>query len=304
MVAEHIDTTDAYKFVEILKSGSELYHTKGNFEDWANDVLDLCLEHRKVKASGGVIIPQVGDHLEIKRQLSTFLDLSKKQKNYVENIINRYWENPNNEPVSNTLPEENGQIFCCNLVPVILGFDRPIGVAWVVSENVFSQITRFIVEYAAGIVSLVIRAEKGTHALRQLSEPVLVNTEKISKVYMYVTQLCISVLTCKACILWRVNKTKNVLNTVASSGEGCTSMRVDMSIGNGIAGKCAQDGKRKIIDDLYAVDATANPALIREKKLRSAIFVPLDTGGEIEGVLAAYANRPHAFSKFDCDILS
>jgi signal transduction histidine kinase len=52
----------------------------------------------------------------------------------------------------------------------------------------------------------------------------------------------------------------------------------------------------------YEIEALQFPEVANQHGLRSAIYVPLDIGQEIIGVMAVYSDRPKGFSKFEKDI--
>jgi two-component system autoinducer 1 sensor kinase/phosphatase LuxN len=48
----------------------------------------------------------------------------------------------------------------------------------------------------------------------------------------------------------------------------------------------------------------AQAEVVKQKKFRAAVFVPIDSGSDTAGVIGVYASRPYAFSHLDIDIVS
>lgn len=149
------------------------------------------------------------------------------------------------------------------------------------------------------------RAEKLAHSLDLLAASILVSSVTTDDVASKVAQATLAALNCSAVIVWRL-QANNRLHTIAAVGsaEGLTlNMRTDQ----GIAGRCAASYQNILIDDLLdsaeltrkGITKIHHEHIVTNKQWRSAIFVPLDIGGQAAGVLGAYGPRPRGFSTID-----
>lgn len=78
---------------------------------------------------------------------------------------------------------------------------------------------------------------------------------------------------------------------------------MQLRIGEGIAGKVAQSGKAKLVDDLKLEPNAAYPSLISTEGLRAFVSVPLRAKGNVLGVMNVASHTPQRFSKRDMFIL-
>lgn len=76
-----------------------------------------------------------------------------------------------------------------------------------------------------------------------------------------------------------------------------------LRLGEGIAGKVAQSGKAKLVEDLASEPNAAHPSLISTEGLRAFVSVPLQAKGSVLGVMNVASHTPRRFSKRDMLIL-
>lgn len=76
-----------------------------------------------------------------------------------------------------------------------------------------------------------------------------------------------------------------------------------LSLGEGISGKVAQNGKAKLVEDLVSEPNAAHPSLISTEGLRAFVSVPLRAKGKVLGVMNVASHAPRRFSERDMLIL-
>jgi signal transduction histidine kinase len=201
------------------------------------------------------------------------------------------------------------------LVPLASSFDRPIGYVWVVTKNAQSDSVTMILESAATLIVLAVRAAVASSAIRLMATPVWGSASTTEAYAHDVASTCVKALGCAGVLIWEVKAQTGNLKTLAAvkgPGNGRPIPATDMPVGKGIAGHCAEDNATIVIDDLLDADELStkgyphpqHPDIVRQEGWRSAILVPLDIGGRAAGVLAAYAIRPRAFFQLDVTIAS
>jgi len=76
-----------------------------------------------------------------------------------------------------------------------------------------------------------------------------------------------------------------------------------LKLGEGIAGKVAQSGKSKLVDDLASEPNAAHPSLISTEGLRAFVSVPLRAKGKVLGVMNVASYAPRQFTERDMLVL-
>lgn len=76
-----------------------------------------------------------------------------------------------------------------------------------------------------------------------------------------------------------------------------------LRLGEGVAGKVAQSGKAKLVEDLASEPNAAHPSLISTEGLRALVSVPLRARGSVLGVMNVASHTPRRFSERDMLIL-
>jgi len=77
----------------------------------------------------------------------------------------------------------------------------------------------------------------------------------------------------------------------------------DIKMGQGIAGKVAEEGRPATIFDVRKDKQYINRDIARKENLCSLLCVPLSVKGRIIGVLNSYTSTPHKFSRNEINIL-
>jgi signal transduction histidine kinase len=78
---------------------------------------------------------------------------------------------------------------------------------------------------------------------------------------------------------------------------------MQLNLGEGIAGKVAQNGKPKLVEDLTLEYNAAHPSLISNEGLRAFVSVPLRAKGNVLGVMNVASHTAQRFSGRDMLIL-
>jgi len=78
---------------------------------------------------------------------------------------------------------------------------------------------------------------------------------------------------------------------------------MQLNLGEGVAGKVAQNGKSKLVEDLKLESNVAHPSLISNEGLRAFVSVPLRAKGNVLGVMNVASHTPQRFSERDMLIL-
>jgi len=299
---------DLNAFIGALTDHGRILAGGAGYEAWASGLQDLCLSHRNVLASGGLLVPQLGEDAGFPQpfhRAAESLDFSI-DRNAFDAELESLWQSGTVEARTIRIGStQEGEEAVCLFSPVSYGFDRPIGYFWVVVADSGAELAQSVLHYASVLTSICVRAEKACHALGTLSRPVWKDSGLGSSrdLARYAAEICQEALCCHAAIVWFVDKKEKLLRTAGTSGQGCDRLKVDMDLGEGIAGACATENTVRVEDDLENKKGVMHRRVVQEKLLRSGIFVPLDAGGEVLGVLAAYASRPNAFSGLDTSIV-
>jgi signal transduction protein with GAF and PtsI domain len=80
--------------------------------------------------------------------------------------------------------------------------------------------------------------------------------------------------------------------------------KAPLKIGEGIAGKVAQENKPKAIKDVTKEEEYRYKDIAKKEGLRSLLCVPLAVKGKVIGVLNCYTSKAHDFSSTDIDMLT
>ncbi|MCK4818938.1 GAF domain-containing sensor histidine kinase, partial [bacterium] len=286
------------------------------FKNWAKDVLIICLHGIHTIGCGGYLVPQLGE--DSGHDTYSFVQTNNDQniKELVKTIYKRlddFWNVLHTEPCEYQLPDllDEMSSFALVVSPVTYIFDRPIGYFWAVCNKDQVVETEDALKFSVILVALLVHYHKANFSLKLLSKPVWQEKESSKKSAYRIAESCLKALSCKATIIWHVVKgrSKNMLKTLATAGNA-KGVSFDMTFGQGVAGICVAEGKPILIDDLwdmeelrrFGIKKVAHARLVKQLKFRSAIFVPLDIGSHIQGVLGAYTDRPRGFSSVDKNI--
>ena len=256
------------------------------------------------------IIPQIGPEARSEVVFSInqqpALDLCPDLKER----LNSLWTSLKTDSIQVDLPLVNKTTEKLSYSPITAGFNRPIGYLWSTTSNERAADALARLSFVSRELAITARAEKVSFALRELAQPL----EAISgrEPGAAIASACRRALACSAVVVWELRplSSKN-LKTVAAVNSKGDNLELDMKVGQGVAGRSAQDCATIVIDDLLDsaeleaknIQRTHHIGVVREHKWRSGLFTPLDIGGEVAGVIAAYATRPREFSTIDENIL-
>lgn len=272
------------------------------FDRWASSLLEILFNGHNLLTLGGFLAPQdcsVRNGREIIN-----LNLNGINIDELQSVLDFYQVSElmviNEKAIKWSHGVENWVI----ISPINYGYSAPIGYYWAVVSADEKEIVKNILHISSLLCSLAVKSEKAFHALECLSRPTWKELNSVESAIRYAADLSVKALLCKAAVVWKIDYKAGQLITVHSVGEKCGNLKVTMPIGNGVAGKCASNAKVYKIDDLWEEEDVVHPILVRDKKLRSGIFVPLDTGSEIIGVLGVYSERVRALSDIDVQIVT
>lgn len=79
--------------------------------------------------------------------------------------------------------------------------------------------------------------------------------------------------------------------------------RVQLRVGEGIAGRVAQSGKATFLEDISTDPRVANPDLVSTEGLKAFISVPLRAKDKVLGVINVASRSPRHFSRTDMHLL-
>ena len=98
-------------------------------------------------------------------------------------------------------------------------------------------------------------------------------------------------------------KTKTLSYRVYHNLSSKYADQMRLHLGEGIAGKVAQSGKSKLVEDLQEDPNAAYPSLIGTEGLKAFISVPLQARGYVLGVMNVASRSPRKFSERDLLLL-
>ena len=198
---------DLDEFIKTLTNNQKILTGGSSYEDWASDLLDLCLQHRNVVASGGLLVPQLGEEAghskSFERAINRF-DLNIKE---LHSILEDFWKDkPREGKCISFSSSDSGNNLSCVFSPISYGFDRPVGYFWAVVSEESCKEAKKVVLFASILVSLCVRAEKSCYAISLLSKPVWGKIDTAISASKYAANMCLQALSCRAVVIWKVNK--------------------------------------------------------------------------------------------------
>ncbi|MFH0772594.1 MAG: GAF and ANTAR domain-containing protein [Candidatus Omnitrophota bacterium] len=146
--------------------------------------------------------------------------------------------------------------------------------------------------------------EKQIEALSRISQTITSNLylEDILRLIVMVTA---EVMNSKICSLMLIDEETNELVVRATqSVSESYNRKPDIKIGQGIAGKVAQENKPIAVLDVRKDPGYINVAIAKKEKLCSLLSVPMSVKGRLIGVLNSYTSTPHKFTCNEINILT
>jgi len=293
----------------VLRGGDDL-------RAWVKTLIRSMLDQKTLHISGGLIVPQMGDKAGLPLQFIASRSSIPKcyDQKSIRALLRYFWDSrETTTQIHKVMCTHSKQHLSCVIVPISAWFDRPIGYYYSIAEEEEPKQVAIIasqMNQAASLVALAIRSEKSCAAISALAKPAWLSESTTVRTVTDVTESFLNALSCLAVIVWKTDSRGKMLHTLVTTGNAGANLKVDMPIGKGAAGKCAGNNCVLVIDDLldkgelssYGIQNIAHSQVVKDYGWRSALFVPLDIGGETVGVLAAYAGRPRGFSQLDKDI--
>jgi signal transduction histidine kinase len=284
------------------------------FKDWSMELLSIKLAGMDFVCAGGLVVPQVGEKagegIEFLIMGSGWASGDSSGSAVVaesEAIGRACWVAPSSDirhVVLDSLPQ-----FICVIAPVSFLFDRPVGYFWLTTTATLAAPAEVILKSTVRLFAVVVRSEIAWNALTELASPIWLDVSTAQGTALEIGRACRRALACSAVVIWENHTSSNILRTLAVAGLGGVP-QLDMHVGAGIAGTCAVDSRVVVVDNMQdlillqrlSLPVPAHSEVIEQQGWKSGIFVPLDVGDRIAGVLGAFASRARAFAEIDLKI--
>jgi signal transduction histidine kinase len=278
---------------------------------WIVDVLTTCMSGLDFFCVSGVVYPQHGLHAGVEKKfnlkkrhhdlLSTESHL-KIIESSVMDILSSHQAN-NYEQFNYDI----GDGVYCAVIPIYSGFVRPIGALWAFYPDANNNKMIKNLQVASKIIALSMHSEKANNALNHLGYQNWIDSNCFQAAARNIVLRCKQAIACADVIVWEKTVDEKFLVTIASTSP---EKPVDMPIKKGLAGYCARNAKFLLIDDLLdknevrevCPDGLAHEKVVIERGWKTGMFVPLDIGGEILGVMGIYGERKFGMSELDKNI--
>jgi len=126
--------------------------------------------------------------------------------------------------------------------------------------------------------------------------------EDILKLIVTVTA---EIMNSKICSLMLIDeKTGELILKATQSMSEAYNKKPALKIGEGVAGKVAEENKPKAVYDISKEPEYRSKNIAKEEGLKSLLSVPLAVKGRVIGVLNNYTSEPHKFTKMEINILT
>ena len=125
--------------------------------------------------------------------------------------------------------------------------------------------------------------------------------EDILKLIVTVTAEVMGSKICSIMLLDTVKKVLTIKATQSMSKEYLNKR--PLKLGEGIAGKVAQENKPAIVENIQEAEEYKFKDIGIKEGLVSMLSVPLHVKGKVIGVLNTYTSMPHSFSDYEINIL-
>lgn len=125
--------------------------------------------------------------------------------------------------------------------------------------------------------------------------------EDILKLIVAVTAEVMGSKICSLMLLDTVKKELTIKATQSMSKEYLNKR--PLKLGEGIAGKVAQENKTAIVENIQEAEEYKFKDIGIKEGLVSMLSVPLHVKGKVIGVLNTYTSMPHSFSDYEINIL-
>lgn len=258
-------------------------------------------------AAGGTLVPQLGNQAGQAINFSINFDCQNATEN-----SNNQWATVNSKVWDAALGNvnivlEKGLIPTTHSLLTVKGTDTKgavILILWCVTTSGSTPVVEKMLALLCKAIQHQQETAKLAQVMKRLSEAPWFTQESIeTKTFSEEALECKLALQCADVLIWKVAK-----ENLKLVGSTCIDdVSFDMPLGKGIAGTCATDSKNIQISDLSSTTEIAfflpsgmmHAQEVRARGWKSGLFIPIDLGGEIGGVIGIYMLRPYAITSFD-----
>lgn len=303
------------KKTRLIQRREELILGEEISKQWCKDLLDIYFQSDDFIGAGIVIVPQAGTGSGRPTSIASNSNsdiIRKTEKIVFDHLIKSPSPDINYSELRGlNLPKNH--FFLAS--PISAGFDRHIGFLWAIFKQQIHDFALPFIENASDFIGLICSATKGSHVLKVLSKPIRESISNLDDSLLSVAKSCRDAVGCQAIVIWEADYTQphRMLITLISHGNCGNDLNIDLRFDEGIAGFCASKNELYNIDDLTSEEQILSQGItnkvvykevVEKYGWRSGIFAPIDIGQKVAGVIAAYGERPRAFSKIDETIVS
>jgi signal transduction protein with GAF and PtsI domain len=154
------------------------------------------------------------------------------------------------------------------------------------------------------------KIRKTASAAKQLEAISKVSSSITSNMYLgdilkLIVTVTAEIMDSKICSLMLIDeKTKELVLKATQSMSEIYNKKPHLKIGEGIAGKVAQENKPRTVYDLSREPEYRSTDIAAKEGLKSLLSVPLSVKGRVIGILNNYTSYPHYFTKTEVDVLT
>lgn len=142
------------------------------------------------------------------------------------------------------------------------------------------------------------------HALLEISEAVT-SERYIDDVLKLILTVAANVAGAKICsLLLLAEKSGELKLRATQSMDDVYTRKPNLRLGEGVAGRVAESGEPKIVEDVKKEPFYINREIARRAGLCSLLCLPLRVKGRVIGVLNCYTEELHHFSSTEVDVLT
>ncbi|MEW5768631.1 MAG: GAF and ANTAR domain-containing protein [bacterium] len=149
---------------------------------------------------------------------------------------------------------------------------------------------------------------KRLKAISKVSEAIVSNLY-LEDILRLITTVTAEVMGSRICSLMLLDEEKQELvvratNSISKEFYEAYNQKPNLKIGEGIAGKVAQENHPRIVADVTKEKDYKYKEMARKEGLVSLLCVPLSVKGKVIGVLTSYTSFPHKFTQSEVDVLT
>lgn len=145
---------------------------------------------------------------------------------------------------------------------------------------------------------------KQLEAISKVSRTITSNLY-LDDVLKLIVTVTAEIMNSKICSLMLIDEKKGELALKATqSMSEIYNKKPALKIGEGIAGKVAEENRPKVVYDVSQEPEYKSKDIAQKEGLKSLVSVPLAVRGKVIGVLNSYTPYPHKFTKNEINILT